>query len=71
MVTKDTKNVILTKISKMMDYDSVYIKNLILNQAKKLMSFAPDIIKFIIKKATIDNHYVIRKRGCELSQELR
>ena len=71
MVTKDTKNVILTKISKMMDYDSVYIKNLILNQAKKLMSFAPDIIKFIIKKATIDNHYVIRKRGCELSQEFR
>ena len=54
-----------------MDYDSVYIKNLILNQAKKLMSFAPDIIKFIIKKGTIDNHYVIRKRGCELSQELR
>ena len=34
----------------MMDYDSVYIKNLILNQAKKLMSFAPDIIKFIIKR---------------------
>ncbi|AEF17817.1 hypothetical protein Thexy_1793 [Thermoanaerobacterium xylanolyticum LX-11] len=66
MISPATKDPIFTRLSKMMDYDSAYIKNLIINQAENLINIYPDILNFIIQKASVDNHYVIRKRGCEL-----
>jgi hypothetical protein len=65
MITSTTKDTILTRLSKAMDYDSVYIKNLIINHAESLMKIDPEVLNFIMQKASIDNHYVIRKRGCE------
>lgn len=71
MITPDTKDPILTRLSKMMDYDSFYVKSLILNQAEELMSISPEMVDFIIQKATVDNHYVIRTRGRELAEKNR
>lgn len=63
MITPATKDPIFTQLSKTMDFDSVYIKNLIINRANALKNIDPAMLNFIMQKASIDNHYIIRNRG--------
>ena len=65
MTTPDTQDPILTRLSKMMDYDSLYVRSLILNHSEGLMSISVEMADFTMQKATVDHHYVIRTRGRE------
>lgn len=69
MITPATEDLIFTRLSKTMDYDSVYIKSLIIDHAENLMNIDPDILNFIMQKASVDNNYIIRKRGCEFIKQ--
>ncbi|MGV8149925.1 MAG: hypothetical protein ACLKAN_13070 [Alkaliphilus sp.] len=69
IMTDDTKKPILTQLSKTMDYDSGYIKNLIINKIDALITINLDIGNFIMQKASVDNHYIIRKCGCEFIEK--
>lgn len=69
MITPATEDPIFTQLSKTMDYDSVYIKSLIIDHAENLMNINPDILNFIMQKASVDNNYIIRKRGREFIKQ--
>jgi hypothetical protein len=55
-----TNDPVMRRISEIMDFDSVYIKNMILNNADRLRAFDLATYEFIKEKAKVDNHYVIR-----------
>lgn len=69
LINDDTKDVILKQLSKTMDYDSVYIKNMIIDHFDKLMNIDPVITNYMIQKASVDNHYIIRKRIKEYAEK--
>lgn len=60
MITPKNKKTILTQLSKFMDYDNVYIKNLIINNFDTLGEFDKDITKLMLQKASVDNHFIVR-----------
>jgi len=68
MITYWNKKTILTQLSHSMDYDNVYIKYLIINNFEKLMKLDEDITKLILKKALVDNHYLVREKAKEFIQ---
>ncbi|MFJ5717515.1 hypothetical protein [Neobacillus sp. NPDC093127] len=70
MITEDTKTTILTQLSKRMDYDSVFIKNHIMNQFDRLLNIDLKVTNLMIQKASVDNHYVIRKRGLDFLEKM-
>jgi len=65
LVTAETEKPILTQLSQFMDFDSSFIKHLIINHFDRLMAVNPKITKFMIQKASVDNHYVVREKGIE------
>lgn len=69
MITQETKTTILTQLSKRMDYDSVYIKNHIMNQFDRLLNVDLRVTNLMVQKASVDNHYVIRKRGIDFLEK--
>ncbi|MEL3985682.1 hypothetical protein AAE038_11345 [Bacillus velezensis] len=60
MITTKTQKVILTQLSQSMDYENVYIKNLIIGNFEKLAIIDSKVNNLILKKASIDNHYLVR-----------
>ncbi len=60
LINNQTKDPVMRRISEIMDFDSVYIKNMILNNADRLSAFDLATYEFIKEKAKVDNHYVIR-----------
>ncbi|NLX03150.1 MAG: hypothetical protein GXY40_11575 [Syntrophomonadaceae bacterium] len=60
LINDQTKDPIMRRISEIMDFDSVYIKNMILNNADRLRAFDLATYEFIKEKGKVDNHYVIR-----------
>nr|WP_146139647.1 hypothetical protein [Lysinibacillus timonensis] len=69
MVTPSNKKTILTQLSKSMDYDNVYIKNLIISNFNNLRKVDEDITKLMLKKALVDNHYIVSKMANEFIQK--
>ncbi|MFY3791124.1 hypothetical protein ACOQFO_05415 [Ureibacillus sp. MALMAid1270] len=65
MITYKNKRAILTQLSKSMDYDNVYIKNLIISNLDLLNIIDNDVAQLMIKKALVDNHYFVRVRAHE------
>ncbi|KMT22967.1 hypothetical protein [Clostridium cylindrosporum] len=63
MITTENKSYMLTELSKSMDYDNVFIKNLIINNFNKLSDIDSDITALMIKKAKVDNHYFVREKA--------
>ncbi len=68
MITEKNRGPIIRRILDIMDYDSIYIKNKVLDFSEKLKKIDKDAYKFIIDKALVDNHYVIRKRALDLKE---
>ena len=64
-LSEENKHLILRTLSGMMDYDSAYIKNKIMDFSEKIKSLDEESYKFIKEKARVDNHYLIRKRALE------
>ncbi len=62
LISNQTKDPIMRRISELMDFDSAYIKSMILNNADRFSTLDSDTYEFIKEKAKIDNHYVIRNR---------
>lgn len=60
LINDKTKKAVMRRISEVMDFDSVYIKNMILSNLESLKDFDLAIYEFIKQKANVDNHYVIR-----------
>ena len=60
LINNQTKDPVMRRISEIMDFDSVYIKNMILNNADRLSAFDLATYEFIKEKAKVDNHYAIR-----------
>lgn len=60
LINNQTTDPVMRRISEIMDFDSVYIKNMILNNADRLSAFDLATYEFIKEKAKVDNHYVIR-----------
>ncbi|MGE6415610.1 hypothetical protein ACQKDD_15700, partial [Planococcus kocurii] len=60
MITKLNKEVILTQLSQSMDYDNIYIKNLIINNYIELKKADRNIADLILQKSFTDNHYLVR-----------
>ena len=56
----------MEKLLSLMDYDSVYIKNQIMNYSEKLKALDEESFAFIKEKALVDNHFVIRERALTL-----
>ncbi|GAA0486409.1 hypothetical protein GCM10008986_09750 [Salinibacillus aidingensis] len=69
MITINTEKTILTQLSKIMDFDSGYIKNTIINDFDQLIVINPKITKLMMQKASVDNNYVIREKGKEYLQK--
>ncbi|MFJ8235382.1 hypothetical protein ACIQ34_06465 [Ureibacillus sp. NPDC094379] len=44
-----------------MDYENVYIKNIIITNFDNIMEFDKDIANTIFKKSLLDNHYLVRE----------
>ena len=63
LINDQTKKPIMRRVSEIMDYDSVYIKNMILNYADRLRASDLATYEFIKEKVRVDNHYVIRNRA--------
>ncbi|MCJ7840681.1 DUF4062 domain-containing protein [Lederbergia sp. NSJ-179] len=70
LITEDTEKTILTQLSQFMDFDSSFIKHLIMDHFDQLIEVNPDITKFMIQKASVDNHFVIREKGKEYLEKL-
>jgi len=62
-LSPSNKEPIMKKLLSLMDYDSVYIKNQIMNNSEKLKDIDEDSFAFIKQKALVDNHFVIRKKA--------
>ncbi|MGY0694091.1 hypothetical protein ACW2QC_15135 [Virgibacillus sp. FSP13] len=69
MITLHNKKVILTQLSKSMDYDNVYIKNLIINNFDNLWELDKDITKLMLQKASVDNHFLVKKKAKEFFEK--
>lgn len=67
IINEENKVPIIKRIVEIADYDSVYIKNLIMNFSDKLKKIDSEAYNFIIEKALVDNHYVIRKRASNIA----
>ncbi len=61
ILTQDNKDLILTHLSKSMDYENVYIKNLIITSFEEIIQYDNSAAHAILKKALLDNHYLVRK----------
>lgn len=66
MINKENKEVIQRRLTEIMDYDSYYIKKLILDHSDKLKVIDKEVYDFMLEKAKVDNHYYIRKIALEL-----
>lgn len=66
MINKENKEVIQRRLTEIMDYDSYYIKKLILDHSDKIKVIDKQVYDFMLEKAKVDNHYYIRKRALEL-----
>lgn len=66
LLSNNNKVPIIKRLSLIMDYDSIYIKNQILNFSDKLKSIDKESYEFIIEKALVDNNYVIRDKAISL-----
>lgn len=64
------KNVVCNQLVKLMDADNFYIKNKILRNIYLLKDIDFETFKYIIKKASIDTNYVVRKVADEAKVEL-
>lgn len=60
LINNRTKDSIARRISEIMDFDSAFIKNMILRHLDRLEIYDLDMCNFIKEKAMVDNHYVIR-----------
>ncbi|TWM19781.1 hypothetical protein CHCC14821_2331 [Bacillus paralicheniformis] len=69
MITSQNKKTLMTQLSKTMDYENVYIKSLILNSLDDLREVDLDITKLMLKKALVDNHYLVREMANEYSRK--
>ena len=66
----NNKNVVCNQLIKLMDTDSVHIKNRILRNIHLLKDIDFETFKYIIQKATVDTNYVVRKVVNEVQMEL-
>jgi hypothetical protein len=66
IISENNKGPIIKRILDIMDYDSIYIKNQIINHSDKLKNIDKDAFSFIVEKALVDNHFVIRQRALTL-----
>ncbi len=66
----NNKNVVCNQLIKLMDTDSVHIKNKILRNIHLLKDIDFETFKYIIQKATVDTNYVVRKVVNEVQMEL-
>lgn len=65
----NNKNIVCNQLIRLMDTDSVYIKNKILRNIYLLKDIDFETLKYIIQKATVDTNYVVRKVGNEVQME--
>lgn len=68
IISVNNKGPIIKKILSIMDFDSVFIKSLILSNSTKLECLDPKAYGFILDKALVDNHFVIRERALTLKK---
>ena len=66
IISEDNKGPVMKRLFDIMDYDSIYIKNLILNHSDKLKGIDYEAFNFILEKALVDNNSVIRQRALTL-----
>ncbi len=66
----ENKNVVCNQLVKLMDTDNFYIKNKILRNIYLLKDVDFETYKYIIKKASVDTNYVVRKIANEVQVEL-
>ena len=64
--TQKTSKVIMTQLSKIMDNDSAPIKFLILNDMVDLTKYNEEIATFILQKAKVDNHFLVREKALKI-----
>lgn len=66
----ENKNVVCNQLVKLMDTDNFYIKNKILRNIYLLRDIDFETFKYIIRKASVDTNYVVRKVANEVQVEL-
>lgn len=63
MYEKSNAQIILRRLSQLMDYDSPHIKKTIIINIEKLKKYDQnEYVSYIVRKAKIDSHYWIRKQ---------
>jgi len=55
---------LITELTKMMEYETVLIKNIILKNISTINEYNNEVAEYIMQKAKLDNHYIIKKQ-CE------
>ncbi|WP_243299314.1 hypothetical protein [Bacillus litorisediminis] len=66
ILSENIKGPFIKRILSLMDYDSIFIKNQIMNYSEKLKAIDNEAFSFIKEKALVDNHFVIRQRALTL-----
>lgn len=67
MITPFNKKMLLTQLSEMMNYDNVYIKNVIILNYNLIKKSDEKIANLILQKAYADNHFLVRKSANEIN----
>lgn len=70
MIKSETKELIMTLLSKKLDYESSFIKKRIIDKFDYLKTIDTKTTKLMIQKVSVDSHYAISKIGMKHLQEL-
>jgi hypothetical protein len=66
LLSKENQSVILPRLSSAIDFDTSFIKNVILHHSEKLKNINLEKYRFMLEKAKTDNHYIVRHYAAKL-----